>query len=244
MIAVSRDGAAVTIALDAPERHNALDRAGIDAFHAALDALDADVRALVVTGRGKSFCAGAALGEVGGDWTENPLSALSDRLEALSLPTVAALNGGVYGGGLDLALACDFRIGVEGMRAFAPPAELGIHYPPEGLARSERLLGLQMTRRIFLAAERFDDAALLKAGFVDALVAPDALADAAAERARHLAGLAPLAVQGMKRSLWEAVHGAAPGAAAARIAACFASTDHAEAKAARAERRTPVFRGK
>jgi enoyl-CoA hydratase/carnithine racemase len=90
--------------------------------------------ALVLTGRGRSFCAGAALGEIAGaDWTDNPLTRVCDALEAFPAPTVAGLNGGVYGGGVELALACDFRVGVQGMRVFVPPARLGIHYEPAGI---------------------------------------------------------------------------------------------------------------
>ena len=120
-----------------------------------------DLRALVLTGRGRSFCAGAALGDVGGaDWTDNPLTRLCDALEAFPLPTVAGLNGGVYGGGVELALACDFRVGVTGMRAFVPPARLGIHYEPAGIARAIDRLGSQAARRLFLLAETFDAEAL------------------------------------------------------------------------------------
>ena len=244
MIRVEDLGAVARITLDAPERHNALTRAAIAELHAAIDALGPAVRALILTGAGRSFCAGADLREVGGDWAENPLTALADRLEEVSVPTLCALNGGVYGGGVELALACDFRIGAAGMRAEVPAARLGIHYPPEGLARAEALLGLQLTRRLFLAAERLEADTLLAAGFVDALHAPDALAGAAEARARALAALAPLAVQGMKASLRAQGRGAPDPGAAERIRACFASADHLEALAARRERRTPHFRGR
>ncbi|NNU78870.1 enoyl-CoA hydratase/isomerase family protein [Halovulum dunhuangense] len=246
MIETAAGGHVARITLAAPERHNALDRAGIAAFHAALDALQPEARVLVITGRGKSFCAGAALGDVGAsDWTENPLTALCDRIEALAMPTVCALNGGVYGGGVELALSCDFRIGVTGMRMFAPPAELGIHYPPEGMARAERLLGLRLTRQIFLLARRFGDAELLEAGFLDELVAPEGLEAATGTLVDRITALAPLAVQGMKLSLYEHGRGSGePDAVRARIAACFASEDHAEALAARAQKRPPVFRGR
>ena len=199
----------------------------------------------MLTGRGRSFCAGAALGDVAAaDWTDNPLTAACDALEAFPVPTVAALNGGVYGGGVELALACDFRVGVTGMRAFAPPARLGIHYDPAGLKRALDRLGPQTTRRMFLLAETFDAEALLAARFLDHLVAPEALDAKVAELTDALVGLAPLAVRGMKRTILELSRGTLDAAAArARVAACFASADHAEGLAAQRERRAPRFTG-
>jgi enoyl-CoA hydratase/carnithine racemase len=241
-------GAVARVTLDRPEAHNALDQAAMRALRDLLDGWAGrdDIRALVLTGRGRSFCAGAALGEVGAaDWSENPLTAACDALEAFPAPTVAALNGGVYGGGVELALACDFRVGVAGMRAFAPPARLGIHYEPAGIRRAIDRLGAQAARRIFLLAETFDAEALRAMGFLDHLVAPDALEARVEALAAEIAGLAPLAVRGMKRTILELSRGALDAAAArARVAECFASADHAEGLAAQRERRAPRFEGR
>ncbi|HVH02268.1 MAG TPA: enoyl-CoA hydratase/isomerase family protein [Amaricoccus sp.] len=248
MIDARLDGAIGRIVLDRPEAHNALDRAAMEAFAAALDDWTgaAALRAVVVTGRGRSFCAGASLGDVGGGgWDDNPLTRLCDALEAFPVPTVAALNGGAYGGGVEIALACDFRVGVTGMRAFAPPAKLGIHYEPAGCRRAIDRLGSQAARRMFLLAETFDAEALLAMGFLDHLVAPEALAAKVAAMTATAAGLAPLAVRGMKRTIVELARGTLDAAAAReRIAACFASDDHAEGLAAQRERRTPRFEGR
>ena len=248
MIDARRDGAIGRIVHDRPEAHNALDRAAMERLLAVLGAWAgaAELRAVVLTGRGRSFCAGASLGDVGGGgWSDNPLTRLCDAIEAFPVPTVAALNGGVYGGGVEIALACDFRVGVAGMRAFAPPARLGIHYEPAGIRRAIDRLGSQAARRMFLLAETFDADALRAIGFLDHLVAPEALEGKAAEVAETIAGLAPLAVRGMKRTIVELSRGCLDAEAAkARVAECFASADHAEGLAAQKERRAPRFTGR
>jgi enoyl-CoA hydratase/carnithine racemase len=249
MIEATLEGPVGRLTLNRPEAHNALDAAGIQRLRDTLaDWARADgIRALVLTGTGKSFCSGVSLGDVAGlDFaTDNPLTRLCDALEEFPAPTIAALNGGVYGGGVELALACDFRVGVTGMRAFAPPARLGIHYEPVGIDRAIQRLGAQMARRIFLLAESFEAPALLAAGFLDHLVEPRALGAKVKEMTDGLGELAPLAVRGMKRTILELTQGALDAEAArARIAACFASADHAEGLAAQKERRAPVFRGR
>lgn len=248
MIRLETEGAVARITLDAPHTHNALDRGALAVLGGEIEraAATEGVRVLVLTGTGRSFCSGAKLDDVStADWTENPLTQLCDRLERLDLPTVCALNGGVYGGGVEIALSCDFRIGVEGMRMFVPAARLGIHYPPEGLRRAERLLGLRATRAIFLLAESFDDRTLADLGFLDRLVPAEGLAAAVADLTARLSGLAPLAVQGMKRTLRELGEGTLDGdAARARMARCFASRDHAEGMAAQREKRPPRFTGR
>jgi enoyl-CoA hydratase/carnithine racemase len=247
MIEAEVQGAVGRIVLNSPANHNALDRPAMDALMRVFEdwSKRSELRVLILSGTGPSFCSGAALGEVSkADWTEDRLTALCDALEAFPAPTVARLNGGVYGGGMELALSCDFRVGVTGMRAFAPPARFGIHYAPAGLARVIDRLGPQVARRIFLLGETFDDAALLCHGFLDRLVAPDEL-DAVTDRmADTLAAAAPLAIQGMKRSIVELSKGAHDDAAASRrIAICIASADHAEGMAARREKRKPRFTG-
>lgn len=248
MIESDVDGSVARITLNRPEAHNALDRVAMVGMTEALASLAGrdDLRTLVLTGTGRSFCAGASLGDVAGaDWSDNPLTRLCDALEEFPVPTVAALNGGAYGAGVELALACDFRVGVEGMRAFAPPAKLGIHYEPAGIRRAIDRLGSQAARRMFLLAESFDAEALRAIGFLDHLVAPEALPAKVAELTDTLGGLAPLAVRGMKTTIVELTQNRLDAAAArARIAACFASADHAEGLAAQREKRPPRFTGR
>jgi enoyl-CoA hydratase/carnithine racemase len=240
------------LTLNRPERHNALEIEDMALMRALLDeAAAARPRALIVTGAGdKTFCAGASLGDVGAGggaaWDrENPLTALCDALEAFPAPSICALNGGVYGGGVEIALSCDFRIGGRGMKAFVPPARLGIHYEPAGIRRAVSRLGPQMARRMFLLVETLGDDALLSAGFLDHLVDKPEVAAAAEAMAATIAGLAPLAVQGMKRTIDELARGALDEAAArARITEAWASEDLREGLEAMKQKRKPVFKGR
>ncbi|MER2507168.1 MAG: enoyl-CoA hydratase-related protein [Amaricoccus sp.] len=247
MIDATLTGPVGRVVLNSPATHNALDFAALIRAAELLEewAERPDLRAVVVTGTGRSFCSGVSLGDVAEvDWSDNPLTRLCDRLEAFPAPTIAALNGGVYGGGVEIALSCDFRVGVIGMKAFAPPARLGIHYEAAGIARAVQRLGPQMARRLFLLAESFDGDQLLAAGFIDHLVAPKALEEKVAEMTGTLETLAPLAVRGMKRTILEISRGVLDTEAAkARVAACFASADHAEGLAAQREKRPAKFTG-
>jgi len=233
--------------LNNPKVHNALTLEAMDDIRATLAKWTAsDIRVLVLTGTGKSFCSGVSLGDVGsGDWSNNPLTALCDAVENFRTPTICALNGGVYGGGVELALSCDFRIGVTGMKMFVPAAKIGVHYDAAGIARYVQKLGPQTARRVFLLAEKFNDRALLDIGFLDFLVEPDELrerVDALADTINHAA---PLAVQGMKRTILEISRNTLDtDAANQRVAQCFASKDHREGLAALSEKRDPVFKGR
>ena len=243
------DDRRATITIERPDKRNMLALADLDRFRALLDEVDGapEVRTLVVTGAGeKAFSAGFAHGDVATtDWRDNPIEKLTNRLEDVRVPTVAALNGAVYGGAADLALACDFRVGVEGMKLAMPAARLGVFYNVSGIRRFAARLGPGPARRLLLADETMDADALLRIGYLDWLepretfqVRVDALAEA-------LAGVAPGAVQGMKRALVEIERGGLDEARAAeQILACFASDDMKEGLAAFAERRKPTFTGR
>ena len=241
MIDIALNGPIARITLSAPDRRNALTIAAMGEMSAALDTLaaDPDLRVVVLTGLGKTFCAGADFTELErGLRPDLALSSLTDKLANLPLPTIAALNGGVYGAGLDLALACDIRIGVEGLKTQVPAAAIGVHYPGDALARAQAELGGPTARRLFLLADALTDVECLACGLVQALHPADALQDAADAMAQRIAALAPLAVQGMKRSLRRADD------ATARVTACFDSDDHTAALDARREKRKPVFQNR
>jgi enoyl-CoA hydratase len=231
-----------------PERHNALEISDLEALDLALTELASrpDLRLLVLKADGKSFCSGVDLGAVAGhDWRNNPLERVCDRLEALPCPTVCVLQGGVYGGGTDLALACDFRLGAKGIRCFVPPAKLGIQYHPHGLKRAVTRLGLGPAKRLFLTGETFNDAEMLRTHFLDWLVPAEELESRTEAVAASILALAPGAVRGMKQSLNEIAAGCFDERAARdRAAASFHTEDFREGRLAMAEKRPARFSGR
>ncbi|MCR0981134.1 enoyl-CoA hydratase/isomerase family protein [Roseomonas populi] len=242
-------GAVATIRLNRPAVHNRIELSDLAALGGIIDTIEAnpEVRAVILTASGRSFSSGFHIGELrpGEGADESAFGRLADRLEALRQPTICALNGGVYGGSTDLALACDFRIGVTGMAMFMPAARLGLHYYPSGLGRYVSRLGLNAAKRLFLTAEKLEAEELLRIGFLTELVPPEALQARAAALAAILAANAPLAVQGMKAALNGIARGELDAeAVAATIRQVRASEDLREGKAAWAEKRAPVFTGR
>ena len=124
-----------------------------------------------------------------------------DRLVRVRVPTLAALGGSVYGGGTDLALACDVRVGVPLVELRMTAARIGVQYYAGGLRRFVARLGIGAAKRIFLTAEPLGAAELLRLGYLDELVAPDELERRIDELATALVTNAPAAVQAMKRAL-------------------------------------------
>ncbi len=169
------------VRLNRPKQHNRLEPGDIAALSAILDQVagDASVRVLVLESQGKSFCAGydlsdlaSAGGAAPGDGGIGMFAEVVDRLEACRPPTICAVQGPVYGGGTDLALACDFRIGVEGIRMFMPAATFGLHYYGGGLRRYVTRLGLGAAKRLFLLGQTIEAAEMLRIAYLDELL-PD-----------------------------------------------------------------------
>jgi enoyl-CoA hydratase/carnithine racemase len=130
-----------------------------------------------------------------------------DRLEDLGVPTICRLNGGVYGGSTDLALACDFRIGVETAEMFMPAARLGLHYYKSGIARYVSRLGVDNAKKLFLTAQKITAPEMLRIGYLTAMVPLEMLDEEVDKLAAILAGNAPLAMRGMKHAINEFARG-------------------------------------
>ena len=241
--------------LNRPREHNRLEPADLALLQDTFGRVDADptIRVLILTGTGKSFSSGFHIGALadrlagkgGADEDRDGFERMVDRLGALRVPTIAALNGSVYGGATDLALACDFRIGVEGMRMLMPAARLGIVYYESGIRRYVTRLGVAAAKRLFLTAQPIDAGEMLRIGYLDEIVPAEDLMTRAKTLAATLAANAPLAVAGLKRAVNAAAAGTLDRETLGAIrAACAASADHAEGVRAWTEKRIPVFSGR
>lgn len=197
-----------TLTISNPGKKNALDAGVLDAFEAALRD-DTGVRCWLLTSNDPSvFCAGYDLSQLtpSPEGTPFPDDRLADVLDLISkhaAPSVALINGPAYGGGCELAAACDFRVGSPNARFNMPPAKLGLVYTLKGLRRLSSRIGEQAARRMFLTARTVDAVEAQRIGLLDVL-ADDAQKEAEAlcwELAHH----APLALAGIKRG-FELMH--------------------------------------
>ena len=161
------DGVGI-LTLDAPERRNAFDLAMCDEVGAALDRLEADpaVGALVVTGAGTAFCAGADLSHLGATQREGLLAIYEGflRVARSPLPTIAAVNGPAVGAGMNLALACDVRMAAESARFDPRFLQLGIHPGGGHTWMLRRIVGPQVAAAMVLFGEVLDGAAAERCG--------------------------------------------------------------------------------
>ncbi|MGJ7607709.1 enoyl-CoA hydratase/isomerase family protein [Variovorax sp. LT1R20] len=207
-----------------------------------------DVLVLVLRSEGKYFCSGYDISEVAtSSQTEgSSFGDMVDALENCRAVTIAAVHGGVFGGATDLVLACDFRVGVRSAEMFMPAARLGLHYYQSGMERYVSRLGLDMAKRLFLTAEKLDGPAMRDCGFLTQLVDDAPALDAEVLRLRTtLAGMAPLALLGMKKHLNHIARGTADAASISReVQRTVASEDLAEGGRAWREKRPPVFKGR
>ena len=196
-------GTAATIMFRRPREHNRIDPDDIGVVRGHLDAVAKrpEVRAVVLTGTGgTTFSSGFTLGAIV-DRLDRSFEDLLDAIERCPLPTICAINGSVYGGATDLALCCDFRIGVHGSRMFMPAARFGLHYHPGGLRRFVTQIGPAETKRLFLTAQTIDAETMLRIGFLTDLVAREALGSRVNDYIVALGKCEPGVVQSMKEQI-------------------------------------------
>jgi enoyl-CoA hydratase/carnithine racemase len=241
------DGVAL-VEIDNPPA-NALGSAMRAKMIALLDDLEADlsVRAVVLTGRGKTFCTGDDLREAAAHGAVSPkavadFNAMLDRLEAFRAPVVAAVNGHCVGGGLEVALACDIRLASTAASFTAAGVNVGLM---ASAYRLPRVIGVAKAKAMLLTGLPVSGEAAMTNGLVTGLHEPGALVEAAVALAARIASRAPLSIEATKRIAGQALdmdRAEAAEAIAAEIEALSASEDHAGAVAAFAERREPTFR--
>ena len=196
-------GAVATIRFERPSEHNRIDPDDIPVLRAHIEraVANASVRVVVFTAAGdRTFSSGFTI-EAILDRLDRSFEDLLDAIERLPLPTIAVLNGGVYGGATDLALCCDIRIGVSGTRMFMPAARFGLHYYPGGLRRYVAAVGLAQAKRVFLTGQTLRAEEMLRSGFLTELVPRGQLKRKLADTVAAIAACDPGVVASMKRQL-------------------------------------------
>ncbi len=255
-IVVEKRGSVAWVTLNRPDVRNALSRAvnqQLAEIAADLEHDDA-VTACVITGSGdKAFCAGADLKERKGvpAGEAGPfINAISGAISSwadIRKPTIALMNGSAYGGGLELALACDFRILVEGAEVGLTEVRLGIMPGAGGTQRLTRIVGEARAKELILLGRRVGAARALEIGLVTAVVPRPGLSGAVDAMLAELAGCAPLSVQQAKTAI-ERGHAMAMDQALELERSCYDVTlyseDRDEGLAAFAEGRPPRYRGR
>jgi enoyl-CoA hydratase len=216
-------------------------------------ASDRSIRCVVLTGSGdRAFGAGSDIKEFPRYFASGTVidvklrreNEVYNRLEDLPQPTVAAMKGVALGGGLELALCCDFRIGAAGMRLGLPEIKLGVYPGSGGLIRLPRLIGLSRAKEMLFTGDPIAAETALNWGLLDRVVAPDAVLDTAIEFATSIANRPATAIQIMKRGNRDFELMPRDTAVAASLdlsAVVFATADAKEGVAAFFEKRNPVF---
>jgi enoyl-CoA hydratase len=246
------EGARATIRLNRPRELNKITPDDIAALLEQFDTIEKNpaICVLVLTGTGRAFSGGYDLGDIAARQKQSAsqtssrtsFEELANRIEDFPLPTICRLNGGVYGGSTDLALACDFRIGVDTCEMLMPAARLGLHYYPSGIRRYVSRLGVAAAKKLFLTAQKIDAAEMLRIGYLDAVVPAHELDAAIDALAAILAANAPKVMGGMKRAINEIARaGFDEDAARQRHQESLRGEEIKEGISAFAEKRKPDF---
>jgi enoyl-CoA hydratase/carnithine racemase len=244
-------GAVATLTLDAPQTRNAMTRAMWVALPevCARIAADGGIRAVILTGAGGAFSAGANIGEFAEVYaTPESAAAYNAAVRAacaalrdLPRPTLAAIAGPCVGGGVALALACDLRFAAAGARLGITPARLGIAYSPGDTALLVEKVGPARAKDLLFSARLIGAEEALSMHLVDRVCAEADLSAAARDYAEALCALSPAAIRVAKRVVNALSPAPNDPALDQAVAALFAGPDFAEGRAAFFERRKPRF---
>jgi enoyl-CoA hydratase/carnithine racemase len=255
--AVGEDGGsiALVVTMNRPEAMNALSRALLETVWAEIEkaAVRREVRALIIAGGPKAFCAGADLKERK-DMTPTEVRAflrrikgIMDLVERVPMPTIAAIEGVAFGGGCELALACDMRVLGAGARIGLTECALGIIPGAGGTQRLPRLIGPAKAKELIFTARRLNADDALAVGLANHVVPAGTALDKALALAGEIAGCAPIAVEAAKAAIDGGLStGISEGLLleARAYEVTLYTEDRKEALAAFSEGRKPKFHGR
>ena len=243
------------ITINRPEALNALNTAVFNELEPLVGEIerDATLAALIITGEGRSFVAGADIGEqcpmdleAGRKWARRG-SSVFRRIEKLEIPTIAAVNGFALGGGCELALACDIVLASEKVKFGQPEVGLGITPGFSGSQRLPRRVGVAKAKELIFSGKMIKADEAKAIGLVNEVYAPEALMDAALEMARSFTKNAPIAVKYAKACIDRGMQMDLDDGIALEnemFAMCYATADQKEGMTAFLEKRPAVFQNK
>ena len=243
------------ITINRPEALNALNTAVFNELEPLVGEIerDATLAALIITGEGRSFVAGADIGEqcpmdleAGRKWARRG-SSVFRRIEKLEIPTIAAVNGFALGGGCELALTCDIILASEKAKFGQPEVGLGITPGFSGTQRLPRRVGIGKAKELIFSGKMIKADEAKTIGLVNEVYAPEELMDAALEMARSFTKNAPIAVKYAKACIDRGMQMDLDDGIALEnemFAMCYATADQKEGMTAFLEKRPAVFRNK
>ena len=245
----------VVLTLNRPDARNALNRPTLDQLGEKLDAIAIrrDVRAVIFAGNEKAFCAGADLKERKGMTPEQTrafvrkIRGTMDQVERLPMPTIAAVDGFAFGGGCELALACDLRVLGADATIGLTECALGIIPGAGGTQRLPRLLGPAKAKELIFTAARLSAAQALEIGLANRVTSGGGAVNGAKALAAEIAKCAPIAVEAAKAAIDGGIStGIHEGLLLEQRAyeVTLYTEDRLEALAAFQEKRKPVFHGR
>jgi len=252
-LVVEKDGNVAIVKINRPKVMNALNTSVLNEIRDVFNELDADedVYCCVLTGEGKAFVAGADIAEMK-DMSGEQARAFSENgqdafrtIERISKPVIAALNGFALGGGLELAMACDFRLASEKARLGQPEVSLGVIPGFCGTSRLRRLIGEGNARLLLLTGEMVTAQDALRMGLVQGVFSPETLMEEVMEKAKSIASRGPQSLRMMKKIMSVNAELGLEGSAvleAIGFGACFATGETAEGMAAFSEKRPPDWK--
>ncbi len=246
---LSIQGKVAVITLNNPESANRLTVDDLDTLQQHIRDVNQhqDIIILIIRSTGKYFCSGFDITSLDQAAKEKSLmfEDVVNALEDCRPITIAAVQGGVYGGATDLVLACDFRIGSESAEMFMPAAKLGIHFYQRGLVRYVSRLGFDTAKRLLLTAEKIQSAEMKVIGFLTQLAKPEELDQAVNGLTQEIMLMAPLAILGMKKHINRIASNTLNiDELNQDIALAQNSEDLQEGRTAWAEKRAPIFKGR
>ncbi|PKP00425.1 MAG: enoyl-CoA hydratase [Bacteroidetes bacterium HGW-Bacteroidetes-8] len=244
-----------TVTINNPDALNALNSLIINELGFVFDkiAKDDSILVVIITGAGRSFVAGADISEMADmDQIEGELfgargALLFRKIETLSKPVIAAINGFALGGGCELAMACDIRIASQKAKFGQPEVSLGITPGFSGTVRLPKLIGNSMAKEMIFTGKIIDANEALRVGLINSVVEPHDLMTKALEMAKMIASNAPVAVRYSKEAINYALENRTETAAEFEtrlFAKCFSTEDQKEGMKAFLEKRKPRFKNR